>query len=217
MNSACDCPHREHCAASHKPTRQTETIITFDWVRNSPVLARKKKRSGLIACQSALHRKDRIYCPGVGVAFASGVGEAFGALRAFLRASTRVRRCVFFPGEGDAVSVAAPLAGLGDGVGSAAKTLESAIRPRTAARRIMRFIIVVSGFVSKEVLFSTEAWSAPVLFRAYRPTAACLGNRVQVSAASRQGQSGGLYSSRQPHFAKHPEKREVSKKWRAVS
>jgi hypothetical protein len=137
-------------------------------VSNAPLLARKKKRSGPIACQSALHRKDKIYCPGVGVAFASGVGEAFGALRAslrasrpVLRASTRVRRRVFFSGEGDgdAVPVAAPLAGLGDGVGSAAKTLESAIRPRIAARRIMRFIIVISGFLQRR-FFATEAESA---------------------------------------------------------
>jgi hypothetical protein len=99
---------------------------------------------------------DKIYCPGVGVAFASGVGEAFGALRAslrasrpVLRASTRVRRRVFFAGDGDAVSVAASFAGLGDGVGSAAKRLESAISPRTAARSIMRFIIVISGFLFK--------------------------------------------------------------------
>jgi hypothetical protein len=63
----------------------------------------------------------------------SGVGVAFGPLRAslrvsrpFLRASTRVRRRVFFSGDavGDALSVTAPFAGLGAGVGSAAKTLD---------------------------------------------------------------------------------------------
>ena len=86
----------------------------------------------------------------MGVAFASGVGEAFGCLRAVLRDSTRVRRRVFFfagDGDGDAPSIAAPFAGLGAGVGSAAKTLDSAIRPRVAARSIKRFIIVISAFL----------------------------------------------------------------------
>ena len=49
-------------------------------------------------------------------------------------------------GKGEAASVAAPFAGLGDGVGSAAKTLESAIRPKTAARIRVRFSIDVSVF-----------------------------------------------------------------------
>jgi hypothetical protein len=47
----------------------------------------------------------------------------FGFHALFLRASTRVRRCVFFSGDGGgvAVSVTASFAGLGAGVGSAAK------------------------------------------------------------------------------------------------
>src|SRR5271157_1557356 len=75
-------------------------------------------------------RKNKTYCFGVGVAAAfSGVGVAFGSLRAslrscraVLRASTRVRRRVFFfsgDGDGDALSVTAPFSGLGVGVGSA--------------------------------------------------------------------------------------------------
>ena len=78
--------------------------------------------------------KNKTYCFGVGVASAfSGVGELFGSFRAslrvsraFLRASTRVRRRVFFSGdgEGDAFSVIVSFAGLGAGVGSAAKTLD---------------------------------------------------------------------------------------------
>jgi hypothetical protein len=83
------------------------------------------------------------------------VGEAFGALRASLRSSrpvlrdsTRVRRRVFFSdgdADGAALSlVTAPFAGLGDGVGSAAKTLDSAIKPMTAARSRMGFIIIIS-------------------------------------------------------------------------
>jgi hypothetical protein len=66
-------------------------------------------------------KKSKAYCFGVGVAAAfSGVGVAFGSFRAslrvsrpFLRASTRVRRRVFF--YGDALSVTAPFAGLGAG------------------------------------------------------------------------------------------------------
>jgi hypothetical protein len=78
--------------------------------------------------------KNKTYCCGVGVAAAfSGVGVAFGSFRdslrvsrPFLRASTRVRRCVFFSGDGvgDALPVTASFAGLGAGVGSAAKTLD---------------------------------------------------------------------------------------------
>jgi hypothetical protein len=59
-----------------------------------------------------------------------------------------VRRRVFFSGDavGDALSfVTAPFAGLGDGVGSAAKALDSAIRPMAAARSRICFIIIISG------------------------------------------------------------------------
>ena len=136
------------------------------------------------------------YCFGVGVAAAfSGVGVAFGSLRAslrscrpFLRASTRVRRRVFFSGdgEGDALSVTAPFAGLGLGSGSAAKTLDCAIKPMAAARRRLCFIIIISGLSFKSgSFFSAEAWPTNALLRAYRPTTACLGNRVRASAASR--------------------------------
>ena len=124
------------------------------------------------------------YCFGVGVAAApSGVGVAFGSLRAFLRASTRVRRRVFFfagDGDGDAVSVTAPFAGLGAGVGSAAKTLDSAIKPMARARIRMRFIIIISGLLLNWGFLSAEAWPTTALLRAYRPTTACLGNRVRV-------------------------------------
>jgi len=76
--------------------------------------------------------KNKTYCFGLGEAFAAGEGEADGPLRASLRsvrpvrrASTRVRRRVFFAdGDGDAVSVTAAFAGLGAGVGSAANTLD---------------------------------------------------------------------------------------------
>ena len=105
-------------------------------------------------------RNNKTYCFGVGVAAAfSGVGVAFGSFRAslrvsrpFLRASTRVRRRVFFSGDavGDALSfVTAPFAGLGDGVGSAAKALDSAIRPMAAAKGRMCFIIIISGLSFK--------------------------------------------------------------------
>ena len=112
-------------------------------------------------------RKNKTYCFGVGVAAAfSGVGEAFGSFRAslrvsrpFLRASTRVRRRVFFSGdgEGDALSVTAPFAGLGLGSGSAAKALDCAIKPMAAARGRICFIIVISGLSFQvEFLFSLK-------------------------------------------------------------
>jgi hypothetical protein len=97
------------------------------------VLEQNTAWSGAI-CLADRSRKNKTYCFGVGVGAAfSGVGEAFGSFRAslrvsrpFLRASTRVRRRVFFSGDGvgDALSVTAPFAGLGVGVGSAAKTLD---------------------------------------------------------------------------------------------
>jgi hypothetical protein len=76
--------------------------------------------------------KNKTYCFGLGEAFAAGEGEADGPFRASLRsvrpvrrASTRVRRRVFFgDADGDAVSVTAAFAGLGAGVGSAANTLD---------------------------------------------------------------------------------------------
>jgi hypothetical protein len=94
-----------------------------------------------------------------------------------------VRRRVFFAGDGDgdAVSVTADFAGLGAGVGSAAKTLASAIKPMAAARSRMCFIIVISGLSFKWGLFSSaEAWPTKTLLKAYRPATACLGNQVQV-------------------------------------
>jgi len=118
--------------------------------------------------------KNRIYCFGVGVAAAfPGVGEAFGSFRAslrvsrpFLRASTRVRRRVFFSGdgEGDALSIAAPFAGLGLGSGSAAKTLDCAIKPMAAARRRMCFIIIISGLSFKLGSFFPLKPGQPMLF-----------------------------------------------------
>ena len=106
-------------------------------------------------------RKKKTYCCGVGVAAAfSGVGVAFGSLRAFLRACTRARRRVFFfagDGDGDAVSITAPFAGLGAGVGSAAKTLDWAIKPMAAARGRICFIIVISGLSFQvEFLFALK-------------------------------------------------------------
>ena len=112
------------------------------------------------------------------------MGVAFGSFRAslrvsrpFLRASTRVRRRVFFSGdgEGDALSIAAPFAGLGLGSGSAAKTLDCAIKPMAAARGRMCLIIIISGLSFKlGFIFSAEAWPTHALLRAYRPTTACL-------------------------------------------
>jgi hypothetical protein len=87
---------------------------------------------------------DKIYCFGLGEAFAAGEGEADGPFRAVLRASTRARRRVFFAGDadGDAVSVTAAFAGLGAGVGSAANTLDSATSPMAADRTKMCLIIL---------------------------------------------------------------------------
>ena len=84
---------------------------------------------------------NKIYCFGLGEAFAAGEGEAF---RAALRASTRARRRVFFDGDGDgdAVSVTAAFSGLGAGVGSAANALDSAISPMAADRTKMCLIIL---------------------------------------------------------------------------
>ena len=62
-----------------------------------------------------------------------------------------MRRRVFFSGDGvgDALSVTAPFAGLGVGSGSAAKTLDCAIKPMAAARRRMCFIIIIPGLSFK--------------------------------------------------------------------
>ena len=101
------------------------------------------------------------------------MGVAFGSLRAslrscrpFLRASTRVRRRVFFSGdgEGDALSVTAPFAGLGLGSGSAAKTLDCAIKPMAAARRRLCFIIIISGLSFKSGSFFPLKPGQPMLF-----------------------------------------------------
>jgi hypothetical protein len=111
------------------------------------------------------------YCFGVGLGFTSGEGEASGpplrasrrvswrpvrrSCRPCLRASTRAWRRVFAgEGEGEAVSVTAPFSGLGAGVGSAAKTLDSAIKPRIVARSRICFIIVIWGFCSRRIIFS---------------------------------------------------------------
>jgi hypothetical protein len=61
------------------------------------------------------------------------------------------RRVFFFDGDADglAVSVIAAFPGLGVGVGSAAKTLEEAIKQTAAARRGICFIIIISGLSSK--------------------------------------------------------------------
>jgi hypothetical protein len=80
-----------------------------------------------------------------------------------------VRRRVFFAGDGDgdAVSVTADFAGLGAGVGSAAKTLASAIKPMAAARSRMCFIIIYIWFVVQvKFLFFAEAWPTKALLRA---------------------------------------------------
>jgi hypothetical protein len=55
VNSACDRPRCEHCAASHKTKTADGDNYCVGWVRNSPVLARKKERSAPIAYQSVLH------------------------------------------------------------------------------------------------------------------------------------------------------------------
>jgi hypothetical protein len=98
---------------------------------------------------------NTIYCFGLGEAFAAGDGEADGFLRAslrserpVLRASTRARRRVFFSGDadGDAVSVTAAFPGLGDGDGSAANTLDSAMSPMAADRTKMCLIIYYIWF-----------------------------------------------------------------------
>jgi hypothetical protein len=127
-------------------------------------------------CLADRSRKNKTYFFGVGVGEAfCGVGEAFGSLRAslrssrpVLRASTRVRRRVFFSvgdAVGDALSfVTAPFAGLGAGVGSAAKTLDSAIKPMAAAISRIRFSIIISGLSFKwGVLFPLKS-SQPRLF-----------------------------------------------------
>ena len=63
--------------------------------------------------------------------------------RADLRACTRARRRVFLAGDadGDAVSVTASFPGLGDGDGSAANTLDSAISPM-ATDKTKRCLII---------------------------------------------------------------------------
>jgi hypothetical protein len=79
---------------------------------------------------------EKTYCFGVGVAAAfSGVGVAFGSFRASLRVSRPFG------------AVTAPFAGLGVGSGSAAKTLDCAIKARAAARTRMCFIIIYIWFV----------------------------------------------------------------------
>lgn len=125
--------------------------------------------------------KNKPYFFGVGLAAAfSGVAVAFGSLRAslrssrpVLRSSTRVRRRVFFfdgDADGLAVSVTAAFPGLGVGVGSAAKTLEEAIKQMAAARSGICFIIIISGLSFKwGARFSAEDWPITALLRAYRP------------------------------------------------
>jgi hypothetical protein len=62
-----------------------------------------------------------------------------------------------------------------------------------------------------------EAWPTKA-FKAYRPTTACLGNLVQASAASRQGQSGvdvviSFIFYFRPLSGEHLETQEVSKQF----
>jgi hypothetical protein len=93
------------------------------WVSGRPFLGQNRaNRWGVLPCGRS---RNKPYCFGLGEAFAPGLVEADGPLRASLRVSTRVRRRVFFgDGDGDAVLVTAAFAGLGAGVGSAAKMLD---------------------------------------------------------------------------------------------
>jgi hypothetical protein len=170
---------------------------------------------------------EKTYCFGVGVAAAfSGVGVAFGSFRAslrvsrpFLRASTRVRRRVFFSGDGDGDgAVTAPFAGLGVGSGSAAKTLDCAIKARAAARTRMCFIIIYIWFVvqvggsffplkpGQPMLFSElidQLQNAWAIACALQPRL----DKPKVRACS-----DFFYSSPSAHSDKHLETHEVSKK-----
>jgi hypothetical protein len=115
-----------------------------------------------------------------------------------------VRRRVFFAGDGDAVSVTADFAGLGAGVGSAAKTLASAIKPMAAARSRMCFIIVISGLSFKWGLFSSaEAWPTKTLLKStsysmLRQSSAGL-KRISIKPKA-EACSDFFYSSHAPHF-----------------
>jgi hypothetical protein len=130
-----------------------------------------------------------------------------------------VRRRVFFAGDGDgdAVSVTADFAGLGAGVGSAAKTLASAIKPMAAARSRMCFIIIYIWFVVQvKFLFFAEAWPTKALLRAldqlqHARQIAC---RFQphLDKPKTEACSDFFYPSHSPRSDEHLETREVSKK-----
>jgi hypothetical protein len=111
---------------------------------------------------------------GLGEAFAAGEGEGDP-----FRAALRARRRAFFDGDavGDAVSVTAAFPGLGDGDGSAASTLESAIRPIIADKTKMCLIIINIRFVVLRGFFPLKAGQSDLL-RSDRPTTAHFDNQV---------------------------------------
>ena len=102
------------------------------------------------------------------------------ALDALSCGSTRARRRVFFSGDadGDAVSVTAAFPGLGDGDGSAANTVDSAMSPMAADRTKMCLIIYYIWFgVRMGVFFLLQSGQGDLL-RPDRPTTAHIGDRV---------------------------------------
>ena len=70
--------------------------------------------------------------------------------------------------------------------------------------------------VSSGVSFFAEAWPTKALLRAYRPTTACLGDRVQALAALDKPRWGAcinfFYASPSAHSDEQLERQEVAKK-----
>lgn len=154
---------------------------------------------------------------GLGEAFAAADGEADAPFRADLRASTRARRRVFLAGDadGDAVSVTAAFPGLGDGDGSAANTLDSAISPMAADKTKTCLIIYNIWFLVRVGGFLPLKSGQRDLFRPNRPPTAHLGNRVKLTAAfsiSRKRRLLVILLLRSPHLIEPLEIEQVSQK-----